>query len=289
MKVRQRLFAVTAAAIFAGAPLLAADAGAIARAQAELVRLRELAKIGAISQTRLSQAEDALADAQDDEVLGRLLYGNVGVENLTEAQSSELVNAAQRRVDRIAKRYVGQRTLVEQGVLPKSHLDDYERQISDRRLALQLAESRAKIFEDLLNMAKAEEVFTEEDPDLGPRPVVESYTGSGVFKETHLKYIASEFEKQFLKPLPISARGQTHLHTALGFDHSGRVDVGVNPDEPEGEWLRKTLENLRVPYIALRAMIPGKSTAPHIHIGLPSLRLKIQDPAGASGGGSGLH
>jgi hypothetical protein len=284
MKVRQRIFAFSLCLAACIGSLRADDAVAITRAKAELDRLRELAKIGAISQARLNQAEDALADAQDDAILARLLYGNVGVENLTESQSGQLVAAAQRRVDRVAHRFVSQRLLVEQGVLPKSHLDEYERQLADRRLALQLAESRAKIFEDLLNMAKAEEVF-ESDPDLGPRPIVESYTGSGVFKDNHLAYIAAAFEKEFHRPLPISARGQTNLHTTLGFDHSGRVDVGLNPDEPEGAWLRKTLESLRVPYIALRASIPGKSTAPHIHIGLPSLRLKNPDTAS----GSGLH
>jgi hypothetical protein len=63
------------------------------------------------------------------------------------------------------------------------------------------------------------------------------------------------------------------------------VDVGLNPDEEEGQWLRNQLQALRVPYIVLRGMIPGKSTAPHIHIGLPSTRLKVAD----TNAGSGLH
>jgi len=73
------------------------------------------------------------------------------------------------------------------------------------------------------------------------------------------------------------------LHTSLGFDHTGRVDVGVNPDDEEGQWLRGQLQTLRVPYTVLRAMIPGKSTAPHIHIGLQSTRLKSADTPSGSG------
>lgn len=258
---------------------------AVQKARQDLERLKELASIGAISKARLAQAEEKLADAQDEDTLRRLLYGKVGVEELSEGQAREVVAAAQRRVDRVAKQYQGQMSLIEQGVVPKSQIDEFERQLADRRLGLQLAEGRAKIFEDLLNMARAEELFVTEvhDEELNPRPLVESFTGSGVFKDAHLKYIEAGFEKQFKRPLPVSARGQTSLHTSLGFDHSGRVDVGVNPDDEEGQWLRSQLQTLRVPYIVLRAMIPGKSTAPHIHIGLPSTRLKSADTP--SGGG----
>lgn len=263
---------------------LAADTFAVEKARQELDRVKELAAIGAVSKARLAQAEEKLADARDEDTLSRLLYGRVGVEDLSEAQTKELVAAAERRVERMAKLYQSQAGLVSQGVLPKGHVEDMERQLADRRLALQLAEGRAKIFDDLLNMAKAEELVLIPAPvEPEDKPLVETFTGSGVFKEAHLKYVEAAFEKQFGRPLPVSAKGQSSLHTSLGFDHSGRVDVGVNPDEAEGKWLRQQLEALRVPYIALRAMIPGKSTAPHVHIGLPSQRLKQQDTA--SGGG----
>jgi hypothetical protein len=297
--MRQRLYAclLVTLLLFPSYRVAAAQSGvAVAKAAEELERLRELAKIGAISQARLRQAEDLLADARDEEILGRLLYGKIGVESLSEAQAKDMVEAAQRRVERVAGRYKGQKDLVSQGVLPQRVVDDLERELAERRLGMQLAESRARIFSELLSMAKAEEFLVEEDEELGARPLIESYKGSGGFKEAHLRYIEAAYEKQFGKPLPISARGQTALHTSLGFDHSGRVDVGVNPDEEEGVWLRKMLESLKVPYIALRAMIPGASTAPHIHIGLPSARLRIVDgpPAlGNSGlghtGASGLH
>ncbi len=261
----------------------AADTLALERARAEYSRIQELASIGAVSQSRLQQAKDAVADAEDQDVLNRLLYGNVGVENLSEAQAQEVVAAAERRVTRVVKRFQDQSALVAQGVLPKNYSEDLEHELADRRLTLQLAENRARIFEELLSMAKAEEQFivpADEEADFVP---VQSYVGSGVFKETHLAYVADSFERQFKKPFPISAKGQTALHTSLGFDHAGRVDVAVNPDDAEGVWLRETLEKLRVPYIALRAAIAGKSTGPHIHIGLPSNRIRTADGASGSG------
>ena len=67
--------------------------------------------------------------------------------------------------------------------------------------------------------------------------------------------------------MPISALGQTAVHRALGFDHRDRIDVALNPDQPEGIWLRQYLESNRIPFFAFRTSVRGKSTAPHIHIG----------------------
>jgi len=283
MIVRQSflcLCIVTFAAVYG----MAAEPFAVQKARLELEKVKELAAIGVVSKVRLVQSEEKLEDARDEDTLSRLLYGRVGVEDLSEEQTKELVAAAERRVARVAMQYQSQKGLVEQGVVPKGQVEELERLLADRRLGLQLAEGRAKIFEDFLNMAKAEEMsFAETDPDVEERPIVETFTGSGVFKDAHLKYVEAGFEKQFGRVLPVSARGQSALHTTLGFDHAGRVDVGLNPDDPEGVWLRNQLQTLRVPYIVLRAMIPGKSTAPHIHIGLPSLRLKQADTH--SGGG----
>jgi hypothetical protein len=77
--------------------------------------------------------------------------------------------------------------------------------------------------------------------------------------------------------MPVSARGSTAVHRAMGFDHTGRIDVAVNPDAPEGVWLRKYLDTQGIPYYAFRAAIAGKATAPHIHIGPGSTRLHVTD------------
>jgi hypothetical protein len=61
----------------------------------------------------------------------------------------------------------------------------------------------------------------------------------------------------------------------MGFDHRGRVDVAVSPDQPEGKWLMRYLETNRIPYFAFRMAVAGKATGAHIHIGPQSTRLKV--------------
>ena len=91
------------------------------------------------------------------------------------------------------------------------------------------------------------------------------------------KAIVAAYEKQFSKPLPVSAKGETEVHRSMGFDHRGRVDVALNPDQLEGVWLRRYLEHAKIPYFAFRRWLPGKATAAHIHIGPPSLPLRSAD------------
>src|SRR5271166_6025056 len=69
-------------------------------AKEDLQRISDLVKAGALPRIRLDQAEMDLADAQDDAVLARTLYGDLPVQNLTEQMSDDMIAAAQRRVDR---------------------------------------------------------------------------------------------------------------------------------------------------------------------------------------------
>ena len=73
--------------------------------------------------------------------------------------------------------------------------------------------------------------------------------------------------------MPVSALGETAVHRAMGFDHRGRVDVALNPDQPEGVWLIEYLKQNRIPYFAFRGPVKGKATGAHIHIGPMSTRL----------------
>jgi hypothetical protein len=102
---------------------------------------------------------------------------------------------------------------------------------------------------------------------------MERFDGNGTFTRSEFSQIKAAFEKQFGKPLPVSADGATAVHRALGFDHSNRVDVALVPDTAEGMWLRHYLEMSAIPYYAFRTFIPGKATAAHIHIGLPSAHI----------------
>ena len=74
-------------------------------------------------------------------------------------------------------------------------------------------------------------------------PVMERFDGEGSFTREDFKRVLLAFEKQFGKPMPVSAQGETAVHRALGFDHRDRVDVAIFPDTAEGLWLRHYLES----------------------------------------------
>ena len=74
------------------------------------------------------------------------------------------------------------------------------------------------------------------------------------------------------RTLPVSAFGQTRLHSRLGFDHRNSVDVALSPDSREGRALLGKLRAFGVPFITFRKAIPGIATGAHIHIGRPSPR-----------------
>jgi hypothetical protein len=124
-------------------------------------------------------------------------------------------------------------------------------------------------------MADAEEAASIKlDPEPAEAPgVAERHNGDGIFDMVIFARVQAAYERQFGNPLPISALGQTAVHRAMGFDHSGRVDVALNPDSAEGEWLRTYLTVERIPFFVFRQAIPGRATGAHIHIGPMSTRL----------------
>ena len=124
-------------------------------------------------------------------------------------------------------------------------------------------------------MARAEEALDARlahEPAEAPR-IAERYDGDGVFTPGTFARVEGAFEGHFGKVLPVSAVGETAVHRALGFDHRGRVDVALNPDQPEGVWLREYLTANHIPYFAFRQPVPGKATGAHIHLGPMSTRL----------------
>jgi hypothetical protein len=245
----------------------------------EIERLEQLAAAGAIAPVRVVEARNALADAQDMDVLNRTLYGKIELEEYTESQAASMISAAERRVARQQERLARLQKLIDNGVSPRTELEPVQAELDARIAAVASAKARIRLFEELVEMANAEHEAVTLSPSsvLGPSPMVEHFQGLGKFSDADLKKVVLEFEKEFAKPLPVSARGETAVHRALGFDHRGRVDVGVNPDSSEGQWMRKFLAANRIPYIAFRRAIAGQATAPHIHIGPPSPRLTSAD------------
>jgi hypothetical protein len=97
--------------------------------------------------------------------------------------------------------------------------------------------------------------------------------GNGKWKLSDADKIQDFFSARFKKPLPVSAFGQSDLHTRWGWDHRNGMDVGLHPDSVEGRALIEFLRQESIPFLAFRGPVPGVATGPHIHIGNRSPRI----------------
>ena len=243
----------------------------VARVQAEVARVRALVEAGAAPHLQLQKAEDAMADAQDAAILRKTIYGK----DLTEAQSDDMLAAANRRLERRKQEYAEAKKLVDAGAAARNSLDAPRAEMDMASKECGLAESRAALVRELAQMASVEEALSIK---LNTEPadahaIAERHDGDGVFDMVMFAGVETAFERQFGEALPVSAMGDTAVHRALGFDHRGRVDVALNPDTAEGEWLRLYLSVKRIPFFVFRQAIPGKATGAHIHIGPMSTHL----------------
>jgi hypothetical protein len=264
----------TALILFAAAGFACAQTDSdpeVAQARAEIEKLRGLVEAGAAPRLQLQKAEEGLADARDAAVLRKTVYG----QDLNEAQSDDMLAAARRRLERRQKAYDDTKKLVAAGALPRPALDAPHDEVDLAAKEYGLAESRAALVRELAQMAGAEQAFYA-NPYAAPGEaagIAERHDGDGVFDMVMFAGVETAFEQHFARPLPVSAMGDTAVHRAMGFDHSGRVDVALNPDAAEGVWLRQYLTVKRIPFFVFRQAVPGKATGAHIHIGTASARL----------------
>jgi hypothetical protein len=251
----------------------AGDPPEVMRAKAGIERLRSLVEAGVAPRAQLVQAEATLADAEDEALLHRTVYGA----DVTDDQADEMLAAASRRVERRKQALEEARKLVDDGVASLLSLTPLLEELDWARKEQDLAESRARFTRELAEMARAE-ALVESKLNHAPedvRELADRYDGDGVFNMGTFTRVELDFEKQFGKPMPVSAMGETAVHRSLGFDHRGRVDVALHPDQPEGHWLLEYLVNRHIPYFAFRQAVPGKATGAHIHIGPMSTRFKL--------------
>lgn len=263
------VLAVCASSLFAQSE----DPPAVARAKAGIERLRSLVEAGAVPRAQLERAEAAIADAEDEALLRRTVYGN----DLTDDQIEAMLNAASRRVERRRQALVDAHNLVDIGVASQLSVGPLLEELDSARKEMDLAESRARFARELAQMARAEEQV-ETELDRNPpfaRELADRYDGDGIFNLGLFSLVEMDFVKQFGKALPVSAMGETAVHRSMGFDHRGRVDVALHPDGPEGHWLLEYLVGKHIPYFAFRQAVPGKATGAHIHIGPISTRYKL--------------
>jgi hypothetical protein len=247
------------------------------RAKREVERVRALVDQGALPRSELREAEARLADAQDDLVLSQTLYGQAPLEDMTVIQTGQMVAAAERRVERERTLVNKRREFLKAGIISQSELEKDEEELISRERVLQLARSREELMEQLRRMAESEKRLQQAAAVGAARDAMVRYDGDGQFSLHDLTTISSSFEQKFHHALPVSAKGQTLVHQSMLLDHSNRVDVALVPDQAEGIWLRHFLEQLHIPYIAFRTALAGAATAPHIHIGPGSTRLRLAE------------
>lgn len=257
------------------------ESASVRAARERLERVQLQAEAGAASRRQVEAATAELEQSKDDAILAETLGAGIGIEELTEEQSAAITEAASRRLKREQARLAAHAQLVAEGVAPRISLVPYEQQVSDARRIVDVAQDRAKSLAEIAAMIRAEQEMeapqTEQAAFIGPQPVMTRFEGEGSFSVNDFKSVVLAYEKEFDRKLPVSARGETALHRSMGFNHSGRVDVAVNPDESEGKWLMQYLEKSKIPYFAFRYRVAGQATAPHIHIGPPSTRIRSTD------------
>jgi hypothetical protein len=217
-------------------------------------------------------------DVRDDALLRTTLSVSISPEDihssefaqdLAEKQADEMTAASQRRIQRQELRIQQLQGDIASG---KAKAEDLTPMLDEMHLRIEtgrIVVSRATVVKEIVRSARQQQAMAAA---LKRGRTMEKYSGNGMFSTTDLAVVEKAFVRRFGRPLPISADGDTSLHRALGLDHSGRVDVAVSPDQQEGVWLRNYLETLRIPYYAFRKAVIGSATAPHIHIGPPSIR-----------------
>jgi HEPN domain-containing protein len=266
------------------APVLPGPAATnrIELAAQELQRIKNLVEIGLEARIRLEQAERNLIDARDAALLEETEYTPSSA--LSDQVVEDLIKAAQRRVEQAQARVELAKKLNAEGVAPQSDLTEREENLTSRQLDLDWAIARARFRAESAASAElsASIVYPPATTPLEPPSAfgngMERYDGAGIFDEARdLKPLLVAFETEFNRTLPISADGETALHRSLGFDHRGRIDVAINPRNPQGIWLRRYLRSRNIPYYAFAHAVAGKATAAHIHIGPGSTQLHSSD------------
>jgi hypothetical protein len=243
----------------------------VLRARLKVDRVRMMVENGTLPKIKLDEAQAELEDTTDEALLTRALYGK----DLTVEQAADTVAAAKRRLDRRTKIATEQKKLVEMGVIAKTEMttsaDDVERAQKEYDWAVKRTELVRQIEAMAANEAELMRQLATASP-MESRKLAEYFAGKGSFTTSDLARVEVAFTARFRKPLPISANGESAVHRSLGFDHRGRVDVAVTPDQPEGVWLRHYLTANRIPFFAFRRAIAHQATGAHIHMGPPSTR-----------------
>lgn len=242
----------------------------IVRAQQNVERVRGLVQQGILPPNDFLKAQDDLNDALDESVLR---FGSY-TQDITPDQADQMVVVAQRLFLRRQRHASQIRALATTGALSRAEAEAALGDVSTSKLDLDLAIQRAGLVHEMA--LQKSQIEAENDAESHPEwngKLYVRYDGNGIFTRSQFDAIAVAYQTEFGKAIPVSADGQTATHRSMGFDHTGRIDIALNPDTREGTWLMHYLEHAHIPYYAFRTAIAHKATGAHIHLGTGSSRL----------------
>ncbi len=239
------------------------------RARVELERVERLVKVGALPRRALHQARDELERALHEQTL-RQTHGA----NLSEAGIPELLRAVAKLRELARDNLNRTRVLVEAGAMPADRLKPAVEAAEAAERQYEMTYERVKLVRELASMVRAEQRLKE----LQEAELAFYSEGETAFWDQDLLTVLAAFHEEFGKDFPISADGDTEVHRSMGFDHSGRIDVALHPEDLEGLFLIDLLETWGLPYIAFHTGVPGQATGAHIHIGPPSEPIEVEEP-----------
>jgi len=247
----------------------------VIRARSQLEYTRSLLERGIATRAQVEAAQQAVTEAEEDRFLKSTLYGR----DVTEADADQMVAITARRVERRRDAVARMQQIVDAGAAARLSLTPLREQLEWVTKQHEFAVTRAKLVHEMAGMAREEAAFQAkiESAPAEAQSFGERYQGNGRFTPADFTKISRAFQRAFSKSIPVSANGETAVHRALGFDHRNRIDVAINPDQPEGVWLRQFLTANHIPYFAFRSAVAGKATGPHIHIGPMSGHLAQSD------------
>jgi hypothetical protein len=173
-----------------------------------------------------------------------------------------------------AKQFELRNELFKSGLISREFLDKNQRAH---------AEAKSKVEDTRANLIAAGKMINEiqlavewEQLPANVLPEKETvifFAGTSAWSLSEAAKVETYYVGHFGVSLPVSATGQTELHTRMGFDHREAVDIALHPDSTEGQNLIAYLKNEGYPFIAFRTAVPGSATGAHIHIGHPSVRI----------------
>jgi hypothetical protein len=172
-------------------------------------------------------------------------------------------------------------TLYARGLVTRKELDAAARDVGD---------SRAQLDRTLADLRRTSMLIVEMEvrqklaslPPLRPGQYEASealirYQGTRELSRGELALLERHVTARGGGTLPVSAMGQSDVHTRLGLDHRHAIDLALHPDSVEGRLVMAWLRERGISFLAFRGARSGAATGAHIHVGRPSERWGAQD------------